>query len=477
MLRRLLALAAALLVLLPGALAAGHPLGISSINRYLGVRLQPGEVEVDYLLDYAELPAWSEIETLDTDHDNAVTPAERERYLDRVQAIVLRALVVRVNGRPVALRAAFRSLEAPPGQNGLSTLRVAIELRAPRPATPADVTVAVRDDTYSNRSGWREMDALATPHGRVVSSSLPPSPRAGAGLAYPAEALANPPRHDEATFVLRPLAGGGARASGSATARPLSQGDPEGQRLAALLRDPHRSWSFVLVALGLAFLLGAGHALSPGHGKTLVAAYLVGSHGRPRHALALGATVTFTHTASVFLIGVLALAIEQTIGSDRLLRALELTAGLLVAGVALSQLPARVRRLRASAPHDHDHAHDHDHSHGHGHGHDHAPPEKITWRGLVAMGVSGGLVPCPGALVVLLTAIALHRVAFGLGLLVAFSLGLATVLCGLGLLFVLARRLLDRVPTHARWLRALPVASSCAVLALGGLIVVRALAR
>jgi ABC-type nickel/cobalt efflux system permease component RcnA len=192
------------------------------------------------------------------------------------------------------------------------------------------------------------------------------------------------------------------------------------------------------------------------------------------------------------------LFIERSIGSDTWLRALELASGVLVATLAAAQLPGRARRLwerlrapalvlrrapprgRLSPPR----APPTDfggtaHDHGDGVPHDHAPaPEtEVRWRALLALGVSGGLVPCPGALVVLLTAISMHRVGLGLGLLVAFSAGLAAVLSGLGLLFVLARGALDRLPTDGRVARALPVLSSTLVLGLGASIAWRALAR
>ena len=502
-----------------------HPLGLSSINRYAGIRLHTREVEVDYLIDFAEMPAWTEIESLDANHDGAVTPAERDAYVQGLVSRVLPTLSLEVDGARAPLREVFHGIEAPQGQNGLSTLRVAIEFRAPLPAALGSrCSVRLRDGFQSGRGGWRELGAESSPEGRVVSSTLPDGPRAGAALSYPMDpdnpgsSAVRPPRIDDATFVFdRSAAGGdsaGVRLGVHHDARPGEASD--GARLVALLRDPHRSPWFVLFALAVAFALGAGHALSPGHGKTLVAAWLVGARGRPRHALILGATVTVAHTASVFVLGVFALVIEQYVGSDKLLRALELASGALVAGIALSQLPARVKRMRSQArdaahdhgpahdhdhghshdhdqghSHDHDHGHDHDEARAHDHGHDHAPepahdhdhghshlpPEEISTRSLIALGVSGGIVPCPGALVVLLAAIGMHRVAFGLALLVAFSLGLAAVLMAIGLVFVMARQRFERISTEGALFRVLPVVSSCAVLALGVVLVVKALMR
>lgn len=501
--------------------ALAHPLGLSSINRYAGIRLHTREVEVDYLVDFAEMPAWTEIESLDANHDGAVTPAERDAYVQGLVSRVLPTLSLEVDGVQTPLREVFHGIEAPQGQNGLSTLRVAIEFRAALPdALGSRCSVRLRDGFQSGRGGWRELGAESSPEGRVVSSTLPDGPRAGAALSYPMDpdnpgsSTVRPPRIDDATFVFdRSAASMGA---GGASVRPgVAHGErhgatSDGARLVALLRDPHRSPWFVLFALAVAFALGAGHALSPGHGKTLVAAWLVGARGRPRHALILGATVTVAHTASVFVLGVFALVIEQYVGSDKLLRALELASGALVAGIALSQLPARVKRMRGQESardtthdhdhghaHDHDHGHEHDHGHGraeprahehehehehdhghdHDHGHSHLPPEEISTRSLIALGVSGGIVPCPGALVVLLAAIGMHRVAFGLALLVAFSLGLAAVLTAIGLAFVMARQRFERISTEGALFRVLPVISSCAVFALGVVLVVKALMR
>lgn len=451
---------------------SAHPLGMSSINRYAGVRVHADHVEVDYLLDFAELPAWREIETLDTDHDERVTPPERDRYLDQIAAQVLAGLTLIVDGVAVTPTVAGRSLDAPAGQNGLSTLRIALELRAPLPtvAGPRNTSVRIHDELYARRDGWRELGALASPAATLRSSTLPATTGgAGPRLAYPVDP-ANPeavraamPRQDDATFVFERHPPDATAASPGARPRlPAGEGDPSGSRLAGLLRSVDRTWGFALFALALAFGLGAGHALSPGHGKTLVAAWMVGDRGRPRDAVVLGFTMAATHTLSVFVLGMFALPLEATIGSDKLLRTLELVAGTLVVGLALAQLPPRWRRWRAGPV-------------------EVTPDAQVatvpTTRSVVAMGVSGGIVPCPGALVVLLTAVALHRVAFGLGLLVAFSLGLASVLTAIGLSIAYAQRRVTRGLRAPRVMLLVPVLSSAVVLSLGALLVARALAR
>jgi ABC-type nickel/cobalt efflux system permease component RcnA len=256
------------------------------------------------------------------------------------------------------------------------------------------------------------------------------------------------------------------------------------------------------------------HALSPGHGKTIVAAYLVGARGTPKHALALGLTVTATHTWGVFALGILTLYAGRLVDPERLYPWLSLLSGLLVAAMGLALLRSRLiaarpgwhadRHEHGHDHHDHEHPHHHDHDrphdhhdhdrhdeHGHDHAdpslahrhgpfvHSHAPPEKVGWRGLLMLGVVGGLLPCPSALILMLASIALGRIALGLGLVLAFSLGLAAVLMAIGLLFVYARDLLDRL-ARARALgrplpltpaiRLVPIASALAV-TLAGLLI------
>jgi ABC-type nickel/cobalt efflux system permease component RcnA len=253
------------------------------------------------------------------------------------------------------------------------------------------------------------------------------------------------------------------------------------------------AWGAV-VALGLALLFGMLHALTPGHGKTMVAAYLAGTRGSARHALILGGTVTITHTAGVFALGIVTLSLSQLIVPDQLYPWLNLASGVMVVGIGAFAIRDRLRRwLRAARPrsaaagaahpHGHEHAHDDDHghdhtdsAHDHGHDHSHAVPEELSMRSLVALGVSGGLLPCPSALVVLLSAIALHRLAFGLALIVAFSFGLASVISGIGLAVLYARRLFTRLPSdHGRIVQVLPVASAVIITALGLVLTARSL--
>ncbi|MBK5290446.1 MAG: sulfite exporter TauE/SafE family protein [Acidobacteriia bacterium] len=233
-------------------------------------------------------------------------------------------------------------------------------------------------------------------------------------------------------------------------------------------------------ALGLAFFLGAAHALTPGHGKTIVAAYLVGSRGRIGDAVYLGSVVTLTHTASVFILGLATLYASQHISLDRIYPVLSLLSGAMVMGIGLWLL---WQRRHGGHGHDHhhhdhhhhDHNHDHHHDHHHDHDHDHDHHHKEGKASLLSLGISGGLVPCPEALVVLMLSISLRQVALGLTLLVAFSLGLAAILIGIGCAMVLAGPAVERWKPDAAWTRSLPLVSAAVVTVLGAVMVIQAL--
>jgi nickel/cobalt transporter (NicO) family protein len=263
----------------------------------------------------------------------------------------------------------------------------------------------------------------------------------------------------------------------------LQAGTPQTEPLTRLLHQQALTPWMIAVAIGIAFALGAAHALTPGHGKTIVAAYLVGSRGTLKHAAFLGGMVTLTHTITVFLLGLATLFLFQYVVPQKVTQVLGAISGLSIVAIGGWMLYKRLRGAGHAHSHDHDHGHDHDHDHHH-HDHDHAHvhdhphshgpgghthvPDEMSWSGLAALGASGGLVPCESALVLLLTAIALRRVGLGLVLLVAFSLGLALVLMGIGVLVIYAKNLLpgggDSGNAFFRWV---PVASAAVVMVLG----------
>jgi len=233
----------------------------------------------------------------------------------------------------------------------------------------------------------------------------------------------------------------------------------QGESLSRLLHQGELGWSAMLLGMLAAFAFGAVHALSPGHGKTLVAAYLVGSRGTPRHAVFLGLMVTFTHTVSVFALGLVTLYLSRFVLPETITPILGAISGIMIVWVGALLL---YRRTLGAAPVGL--AHDH----GDGRVHTHVP-EEISVGGLMALGASGGLVPCPSALVLLLTSVSLGRVAFGLTLLAAFSAGLAVVLTAVGLAVLYAKHWLpDRAAIgRSKALRFLPVASAAFIVCIG----------
>jgi ABC-type nickel/cobalt efflux system permease component RcnA len=249
----------------------------------------------------------------------------------------------------------------------------------------------------------------------------------------------------------------------------------KGDYLSRLLHRDEIGWQLMLIGIVVAFGLGAMHAMSPGHGKTIVAAYLVGSRGTFRHAIFLGGMVTFTHTISVFFLGFVTLFLSRYVLPEKLFPILGAISGLSIVWVGATLF---VRRLRARRGHHHhhdhhDHHHDHDHAHSHDHGdghtHSHIPEGEITMGSLIALGASGGLVPCPSALVLLLSAISLGRVGLGMMLLVGFSMGLAVVLMGMGVLVLCVGNMLPAAGkvTDSRAFKLLPVASAAVITCVG----------
>jgi ABC-type nickel/cobalt efflux system permease component RcnA len=236
-----------------------------------------------------------------------------------------------------------------------------------------------------------------------------------------------------------------------------------GDYLSHLLQQATIGPGVLLAGLAVAFVLGAIHALSPGHGKTIVAAYLVGSRGTPKHAIFLGGMVTFTHTISVFALGFATLFLSHYVLPEKIFPVLGVISGLMIVWVGAALFFKRLHVARHHHGDHHHHHHDHGHGHDHGHHHHHHVPEgDVTIGSLIALGASGGLVPCPSALVLLLSSIALGRVALGLALLVAFSAGLAIVLMAIGLAVLYAKHLLPGAAAKVRspWMRYLPVASA-----------------
>jgi nickel/cobalt exporter len=439
--RRALLLCLLVLAALP-ATAGAHPLGNFSVNHLSTVSVSDNRVDVRYVLDQAEIPTFQE---------RGVPDAE---LLRRKQAEVQRRLVLTVDGRPVPLRPAGRaSLSHPQGAGGLVTTRVELPLSA---AVSAPRRVALRDGTFPGRVGWHAI--VSRPgRGTAVRASAPAGDPTGGLRRYPEDALSSPADVREATFAVSP---GGGTLQAPDGRRVATTSERGGDALSRAFSSAAAGEGVLVLLLLTAFAWGALHALSPGHGKAMVAAYLVGARGTARHAVALGATVTVTHTAGVFALGLVALGLSEYVLPEDLFPWLNLVSGLLVLGVGAGVLRSHVRRRRH-----HRHAH---------HDHPHAPPERLSWRGLIAMGASAGLIPCPSALVVLLGAVAQGQIALGMLLIVAFSVGLAATLTGLGLVVVLAGRALGRLNVPAGLVTAVPAISALLIVGVGFVLTVQA---
>jgi nickel/cobalt exporter len=446
------------------AVASAHPLGNFTTNRQAQLALTPGTLAVRYVVDLAELPAYRALAGMDTNGDGAADDAERATWAARTAGDVARNLHVTIDGASLALVPLSSGAVTVPGAGGLPTLRLEVAFAAPI-ATRGDVLV--RDDDFAGLPGWQEVIVVAGAGVALGSSSVGSVDRTDGLRRYPTDALAAPPQVREAHFSYAPGVTGLAPAAADIAVR--SGAERFGDRLTAIIADPRPlSTGIVLGALLVAATLGAFHALTPGHGKTIVGAYLVGARGTWKHAVFLGAVVTATHTLGVYALGLATLVASAWVLPERMLPWLSAVSGLMVLAVGASLLRSRLE----TALHGHAHAHGHPHHHhDHDeHGHSHVPPANVRpgLRSLVALGVSGGILPCPSALVVMLGAIALGRTAFGLVLILAFSAGLATVLTAIGLALVYARERFDRFPLDGRLARYLPVASA-AIISLAGL--------
>jgi nickel/cobalt exporter len=438
--KRLFLLLIALAALLPPA-ASAHPLGNFSVNRYSAVEVSGNRIYVHYVLDLAEIPTFQE--------------RKRVRRAG-FAAEIGRGLKLTLDGRPAALRLVDSKRELRPGAGGLETLRFAAVYETPATGT----RLAYRDTNFASRLGWREIVVRAERGARIESASVPATSRSDALNAYPQDLLRDPLSVSSATAAFRAGAQPGVPPPLGSAPAP----EPRGGFESLIARD--LGAGAILVALLLAAFWGAAHALTPGHGKAIVAGYLVGTRGRPRDAVALGLIVTVTHTIGVFALGIVTLALSAFVVPERLYPWLTLSSGLLVIGVGTSVLWRRLRHRRQhDHGHHHHHHHDHDHNHEHGYGR----------GGLLGVGIAAGLLPCPSALVVLLSAIALHRVGLGLVLILAFSAGLAATITAIGLIAVLARRAFSRLSLDGRFISALPAASALAIVVVGVGITVKAL--
>ena len=494
-----------------GGAAAAHPLGNFSINHFARVETGAQGVRVRYVVDMAEIPTFQESQVMDANADGELSEAEMDAYLRRVVPQYADKLVVTVDGARVPLRAVAQTISTSKGASGLPVLRIECALEGELPVEGgAAVSHHVRfeNQNLAERLGWREIVAAPAAGASVFDSTAFGSTATDELREYPQDMLSAPLDERAAEWSWSP-----GEAPNGATPLRTREGRSVGRErdlLAELIAVPEVTLPVALFGLLFAAGLGALHAFSPGHGKTVVGAYLVGSRGTAGHAAFLGLTVTVTHTAGVFALGLVTLFASQYVVPERLFPVLSFVSGAIVVAIGLSLF---VRRLLAALPggsaalhahthhhhaggHTHEHGQEDDHQHHlhhdgdesslvHSHGgreHSHLPPgtdgTPVTWRSLLALGVSGGLLPCPSALVVLLAAIALGRVGYGLALVVAFSVGLAATLTAIGFAFVYAGRLMSRTKIgESRLVRVLPIISAFVIACVGAAICYEALSQ
>ncbi len=565
--------------------ASAHPLGNFTVNRYSRLEVGAAAINIYYVLDMAEIPTYQEKDSIDLNHDGQISQTEQAAYLDRKVPEIQANLKLSLNKNPLTLKALEKNLSFPPGQGSLPTTRLTIHFQSAALSTDAN-EFTYEDTNYSDRLGWREIVICNADGVALQKSSVSSTDQSDELRTYPQDMLASPLNIStaNAAFKLDPNVKF-ASTQNSSSKLAVRTNDP----FADLINGGELTPIIVLSSLGLAFVLGIFHAFSPGHGKTIVAAYLVGSRGTARHAGFLGLVVTVTHTIGVFALGLITLFASQFILPEKLFPWLGLISGLLVLWMGFTMFRSRLRlatAIGASPAHDHDHDHnEHDHNHDHNHDHDHEqlhqlglehthdhaaekvletvmassaataevgrepltanglsqssdhehhdhdhdhadhdhdhslahshtdhdhdhadhdhnhdhdhqedsdhdhdsglthshggkmhshlPPgadgTTLTWKRLLLFGISAGILPCPSALVVMLSAIALNRTAFGLIMVVFFSLGLAGALTAIGIILVYARQWLNRfnIKAGGRVLRWLPIMSAGLIAILG----------
>jgi nickel/cobalt exporter len=505
--------------------ASAHPLGNFTVNRYARIEVSAGRIRVYYVLDEAEIPAFQ---------DRGALNSDRSGFLRSRVDEIARNLSLAIDGSKLTLRSEARSLNMPPGQGGLNTLRVGAIYSAVLPSARPDQRYQLRftDRNQPERIGWREIVTVARGDARIISSNAPDRDVSDELRRYPGNLIQSPLDLRTATVEFTP----GSKPA-EALPVPASAGAPvrSGGSFANLITRQHLNPVALAGMYGLALLVGAGHAILPGHGKTVMAAYLVGTKGRPVDAVLLGVIVSLMHTFSVLALGLILFKVSRSVSVERIYPQLTAVSGVLAMAfggwlfasrarvIRRSQAAARGRR-KSSGDHQHDgpgvsgdvpdpvhgpntplvavasaqeahnvgqhdhssHAHnsdDHHHDHGpfgHSHGaggHTHELPEDVaplSRRGLVVLATSGGIVPSPSAVIVVVSAFSIGRIVLGLSLIVAFSVGLALTLTLIGLTLVFGRTLIER-----RWpnrsLRYLPLAGATALIVAGAILALRGL--
>jgi ABC-type nickel/cobalt efflux system permease component RcnA len=449
----------------PGS-ASAHPLGNFTVNHYTRIEIYSDVVRLHYTLDMAEIPTFQENSAADADGNAGVSPSEAQSFAELKTRELAKNLSLTFDGTPVDLILAGSSASFPEGQGGLLTTRLAAVFEAPTPR--GEVALTYEDTNYGDRLGWREI-VVRDDTGAGLAGDYPTEDVSHALTQYPGGLLSSPLDVSRVSLVFD---------AGTAVAAPPLEGlalaaaptDRAGAGFASLISSHDVTLSAVFLALLAAFAFGALHAVEPGHGKTLVAAYFIGVKGTVRQALALGLIVATTHTVGVLAIGLIAIFASQRLLPEHLYPWLSLASGLMVMALGLRLVLARggaglLHRL----------------SHLPFLGHHHHRSERPAtsegippWRALIGIGLADGLTPSPSALVVLLAAVSLHRIGLGIALIISFSIGLAVVLASISVGLLGLKQVMDSVSRRARSLNV-PYVSQMAGALSGGGIVMRAL--
>jgi nickel/cobalt exporter len=463
-----------LFLLVLGVALSAHPMGNFSVNHYTRIAVGPRGADLLYVLDLAEIPTFEILQQWKLERSSP--RADLDRKTAEQAREWARHLKITVNGRDVAPQFHSAELTFADGAGGLPVTRIAARLRLPVAAGKLEF----EDANYPDRAGWKEIVITAQKGASIEQATQGDRDRSQILTAYPQDPTVAPPQDLRAAVewsadaiaakkppVIAPIPQPAApppQSSAATASTPPQQSASgtvvRGDYLSQMLHNRELTLGMMLIGIAVAFGLGAAHALSPGHGKTIVAAYLVGSRGTFKHAIFLGGMVTFTHTVSVFMLGFTTLFLSKYVAPEKISPVLEVVASLSIVWIGAMLLFKRIRGLKG-------HSH-HDHVHGPG-GHTHVPEGDVTMGSLIALGASGGLVPCPSALILLLAAIRFDRIGLGLVLLVAFSAGLAVVLSGIGLTVLYAKHFLpdsEKTRSHPAF-RLIPVFSAGVILCIG----------
>lgn len=475
-----------------------HPLGNFSLHNYSRIEVEQDRISLRCVSDIAEIPTFQASQQIDANKSGTLETEELNSYLEKITPQYISNLKLSVDDQPLQIQTADKNISVVIGEGNLPTLRMEWDFTAAISIDAKDAIHRVRfeNDNHKERIGWNEIVVKRVAGVNVFDSTAFGSALTDELKTYPEDMLLAPLSEREAEFSFT-------TAAVAADVAPLQNRNGgisapvQKDKFAELISVKEFTPAIIAFSLLLAFGFGAMHAMSPGHGKTVVGAYLVGSRGTFKHAVFLGLTVTITHTLGVFALGFVTLFASNYILPEKMMPFLSFVSGLLVFFIGLSLFKDRLFsfmgwKTASGHHHDHDHSHSHDDEHSHKHHdhshdglththggstHTHLPPENVTWGSLLGLGISGGLLPCPSALVLMLSAINLGRVGYGLILTLVFSFGLAATLTAVGLVFLYGGKMFggSRLSAHPI-AKALPVLSAFVIACVGAVICYTSLA-